>query len=456
MRFPQLWKREEATSGETALAETRVYTPVEKVHADLTAPDVPEDRMATAAEIRDISAAMNWSNWSSGTHTPAGSQSALRFSAAWAAVNILCQDVSKLPLNLYRKRPGGGRDLVTNHPVARLLKRPNPWQTRLEFVRQLVLSMLLDGNGYALIERDGAARPVALIPVLPHRCQALQNEVTLELFYRLGGVSRPIDQRPVVPGADMIHVRWLSVDGIIGLSALTAARVGIETGLTMEGHARDLFKNGARPSGILSVPKRLTKDAAERIKAAWQAAYGSGNAGRTAVLEEGAEWKGLTFSSVDAQFLEQRKFSVTEIARIFRIPPHMLADLEKATFNNVEQSQAAYYRDTLMPILELLEASLSLAFDLSDDMVLEFEVDRLLRADTRARYETHRIAREWGLKTGNEIRIEEGMNPTEGGEILFAPLNMGDARNPQKREEPAPTEDEIRAAVKSAFEGTNK
>ena len=218
--------------------------------------------------------------------------------------------------------------------------------------------------------------------------------------------------------------KGLTFDGRVGLSPLAQMRTTIGNAIAGEKLSGYMMANGASPSGVLVHPKTLSDTAARRLEKSWaERQAGPANAGKTPVLEEGMEWKAVGMSSVDAQFLEQRKFSIEEIARAFRVPLSMIGMLDRMTNNNASEAARSYYDQSLMPVLEAFEAEYSRAFDLPEDIFVEFDVNRLLRANFKARQEGNRMQVMGGAMSPNEWRLEEGRNPTAGGDVFARPLN---------------------------------
>lgn len=357
------------------------------------------------------------------------SGTAMQVTAVWACVQAISQDVAKVTPHLKRRLPDGGAVEVTNHPLARILTRPNKWQTWLEFCQFMVVNKLLRGNAYAVILRTGGQLS-GLVPVRA-------DEVTIyetadgEIFYDVSPSNEFI--RAMIGGSrrlhseDVHHVRGMSMDGIYGLSPISYARECVGLALATERHGARLFGNGARPSGVLTVPGTLSAEAAERLKDSWNRAQsGVENAHKTAVLEEGTEFKPLSMTSEDAQFLETRKFQVVEICRIFRVPPHKIAHLEDATFSNIEHQNLDYYNDCLMHHFEAIEAAMARDLLRDPSLFVEFDVMRLLRGDAAARFEAYATGRNWGIFSVDEIRAREGLNPLPDGRgrEYLRPLNM--------------------------------
>lgn len=362
--------------------------------------------------------------------TPA---TAMNCAAVLAAVNVISQDIAKLPLLIYRRLPGGGREVATDHPLYPILARkPNPYQSRFTFREQQQAHLLLRGNAYLLKVFNARGRLTALIPLNPDRVaiwvgmgepyyEALRSVGMIESHY-LQGLPARLSQQQV------LHVPGLSLDGVGGVSVISYARETIGLALATEQYGAKLFGQGARPSGTLTHPGKLSPEGASRLRDSWSSAYsGIANAGKVAVLEEGMKFEALALSNEDAQFLGSRQFSIVEIARIFRLPPHKLMDLGRATWSNIEQMSMEYVNDSLMPWLERWEAALEdgLLDDRErEDYFIEHDISRLLRGDSTSRSNYIKSLFYTGALTVNEVRSLEGRNPVEGGERRYIPVNM--------------------------------
>ena len=348
---------------------------------------------------------------------------AMRQPAVWACVRVIAEDVASLPVKLYQSKGNDEREELRDHPVSNLLRmQPNAEMTPFTFIETMTSHVLLYGNAYAEIERNGAGVPVALWPLLPERVavRLLNGEVVYE--YNPGGNATMLSSDKV------IHLRGLGSDGVVGYSPIAYARetVGMSRALEKSGGA--FFANSSRPSGVLSHPGRLTEDAMRRLRQSWESLHtGAGNAGRAAILEEGMEWKATSVPHDDAQWLEARQFALQDIARIYRVPPHMIGDLSHATFSNIESQQIAYLQHTLMPWLRRWEQELTrklITFPREGGLYLEFLADGVLRGNTSERYGAYKVARETGWMSVNEIRKRENMNPIDGGDEYIQPLNF--------------------------------
>jgi len=356
---------------------------------------------------------------------------ALNSSAVFAAVRLLSEAVASLPLHTYERQEDGKRR-ATEHPVSSILSsRPNDYMSSYGLRETMMGHCLMWGNGYCEIVRDGAGNPTALLPITPERVKIEINDV--------GQVVYVIDEQLKLSADDVLHVAGGGYDGIQGRSIITLASESIAVGMAAERFGGSFFQNGARLGGVLEHPGKMSKEASDRLRESWRAAHaGAQRAGSTALLEEGLKWSQLSISQNDAQFLETRRFQVEEIARWFGIPQHMIGSMEGATFSNIEHQQIEFVTHTLRPWLVRWEQEIKRKLFIDEVYYAEFQVSGLLRGDTRARYESYRIARESGWMSVNEIRTLEGMNAVDGGDQYIQPLNMATvADEPADETEPA-------------------
>lgn len=276
---------------------------------------------------------------------------ALRVPAVACAVRVIAEAVACLPLSLYRKGTDGSREEATSHPVHALLSGQwNDWTGAFDGLYAGTIDALCRDTGALIFVNRVDGSPRELIRLKPGAWSVDRDLATDEPTFRT------VDR--ILPTTDCINVRAF---GSTDRAPLTLAREAIAVALLMEQHAGKLFGNGARPSGVLKVPGKLSESAAGRIRASWEKAHGAENAGRTAVLEEGTDWQALSLTSVDAQFLELRQFQILEIARAFRVPPHMVFDLGRATWSNVESLGREFLVFCLQPMLRAWESALTRA-----------------------------------------------------------------------------------------------
>ena len=368
---------------------------------------------------------------SSGTGVPMTPLASLQSSTVYACVKCLAEDIAKLPVTIRRRLPLGGFELDHRHPLNRLLRKPNRWQTAIDFWRYVVTSLVLRGNGYAAVLRDGAGNPRSLVPLNPDRVSVMISPKGW-LFYI---VSHPlVGDGITIHQDDMLHLRGMSLDGgATGVSPITFAQDAVGLALATQRHGTKLFRNGAQIGGVLYTDQVLSKEAAERVAQSWSAAYsGVENAHKTAVLEQGLKFEKVTMTSEDAQFLETRKYTSIDICSLFRVPPHKVMNLDRATFSNIEDQGQSYIDDALMPIGVSAEQGMDDVLLFEDEratLSLAFEFDALLRGNMVARYTAHGIGIDKGFKTPDEARVQERMIPRGGAadQLRFALNSAPDA-----------------------------
>ncbi|MHC1788523.1 phage portal protein [Solidesulfovibrio sp.] len=374
-----------------------------------------------------------WGGGSTGSGISVGPENAMQCATVMACCRILAEDVAKLPVGIYKTDAAGKSVIAKEHALYKLLRRPNAWQTHVDFFEQMMFGLLLWGNAYTVILRDGRGRPTQLVPIRPNQVTIMVAPEDGSLFYQVARSNEHdmavLRSQPItIPARDVLHVKCLNTGGLLGMSVLAGAREAIGLAMATEAHGANLFRNGARPSGILEHPQTLSEGAGGRLRKQWDDMYsGTNNTGKTIVLEEGMAYKTLSMNSVDAEWLESRKFQVEEIARCFRVPLHMLQHMEKSTTAGagLEQQTRAYYDQTLMPYLERIEAAFDCFFDLQEGgFSIEFDTWTLLRADIKTRFEVYARGRQWGIYSANDCRRREGDNPIENGDIYMAPVNM--------------------------------
>lgn len=373
-----------------------------------------------------------------------GPTSSMGEATVYACVTYLSDDIAKVPIKIYRES-SKSRTLQRNHPLSRVLNKvPNSWQSAFEWKQYVMQSMLLYGDAFNLIVRNGRTQIEELVPIHPNRVEIFEAPDG-ELFYMIASSSNfengktsnalPMyEERMAIPARYIWHLRWQAKgSGVYGASPIEMQREAVGNALAQQEFTGRMMSNDARPSGILKHPGKVKAEVAKRLKKAWNDAYQStSNAAKMAVLEEGMEFQALSMNAVDAQFIEQRKYSMNEIGRIFRVPPTKLMDMTRATYSNSEQENLAYVTDTLMPVYERWESSIcrNLFSDKEQtNLLAEFDVERLLRGDTKARYDAYGAGRQWGVLSANEARRKEGLNPVQGGDMLLQPLNMTAAGN---------------------------
>ena len=360
-------------------------------------------------------------------------RSAMQMTAVYSCVRILAEAVAGLPLHLYRYKEDGGKEKALDHPLYLLLHdEPNPEMSSFVFRETLMTHLLLWGNAYAQIIRNGKGEVIALYPLMPNR-MVVDRDIHGQLYYQY---TRSTEEAPTMKGvtvnlppSDVLHIPGLGFDGLVGYSPIAMAKNAIGMAIACEEYGAKFFANGAAPGGVLEHPGTI-KDP-QRVRESWQSTFGgSGNSNKIAVLEEGMKYTPIGISPEQAQFLETRKFQINEIARIFRVPPHMVGDLEKSSFSNIEQQSLEFVKYTLEPWLVRWEQSIQrilLSPEEKKSYFAKFNVEGLLRGDYASRMTGYATARQNGWMSANDIRELENMDripAEEGGDLYLINGNM--------------------------------
>jgi HK97 family phage portal protein len=360
-------------------------------------------------------------------------RSAMQMTAVYSCVRILAEAVAGLPLNLYRYTEDGGKEKAIDHPLYLLLHdEPNPEMSSFVFRETLMTHLLLWGNAYAQVIRNGKGEVVALYPLMPNK-MTVDRDDRGQLYYTYQRSNdeavRSKDQTVTLRPSDVLHIPGLGFDGLVGYSPIAMAKNAIGMAIACEEYGAKFFANGASPSGVLEHPGTL-KDP-QRVRESWHSTFGgSANANKVAVLEEGMKYTPIGISPEQAQFLETRKFQVNEIARIFRVPPHMVGDLEKSSFSNIEQQSLEFVKYTLDPWVTRWEQSIQRSLLTQDEKsryFVKFNVEGLLRGDYQSRMNGYAIGRQNGWMSANDIRELENLDripAEEGGDLYLINGNM--------------------------------
>lgn len=382
-------------------------------------------------------------------------ENALGLSAVWACVRVISESLAMLPMDVVQKA-NGRRQQLDDHVVSWLLNMtPDGELTGFSFREHLVAHTLLWGNGYAEIRRDPVDRPAALSLITPDRVRALRDDAG-RLYYQIQQAGEGTYD---LPARDMVHIRGLGWDGSQGYSVVSQAQQSLGLSAAMETFGASFFGNGTHPAGVLTTDVKLTGEQIAQMRAEWESVHqGAGRSNKTAILGGGLKWEPLTMPLQDAQFLEGRRFQVLEVARWFRVPPHLLAELDRATHTNIEQEQLAFVTHCLMPWAVRLETEINVKLfgrNQQGRQSVKHNFGALLRGDLKSRYEAYQIARQNGWMNADEIRELEDRNPLpEGeGEQYIVPGNTAlmeelearaerTANPPQPAAAPAPSPDE--------------
>lgn len=390
-----------------------------------------------------VSAAPVFYFGTSGSGKSVTAQTAIQLSTVYACVRVISETVASLPLGVYEATNDGNLK-AGDHPLYRLIHdEPNAEMTSFVFREVMLAHLLLYGNSYSQIIRSGKNTVVGLYPLLPdHMDVDRDSKGNLTYTYTTSD-----GKTVVIKPQDILHIPGLGFDGIIGYSPIALEKNAIGLGIASEEYGSKFFSNGARPSGILTHPNTVKNPKA--VRESWNSAYGgSSNSNRVAILEEGMTFTPLSIPNNEAQFLETRKFQVDEICRIFRVPPHLVGNLEHATFSNIEHQSIDFAVHTIRPWLVRIEQSMNRALFTDQEkgrFYVQFNIDGLMRGDYKSRMEGYAIARQNGWMSANDIRALENLNPIpkeEGGDAYLVNGNMipiTTAMNAQTLAEPTQT-----------------
>lgn len=368
----------------------------------------------------------------SGKHV--NERSAMQMTAVYACVRILSESIASLPVHLYQNETEGSKVRAVKHPLYRILHdEPNPEMTSFVFRETLMTHLLLWGNAYSQIIRNGKGEVIGLYPLMPNR-MTVDRDSNGQIIYQYQmqdsdahtGKTGNVTLKP----SDVLHIPGLGFDGLVGYSPIAMAKNAIGLSIATEEYGARFFANGATPGGILEFPGTVKNP--ESIRESWNKGFSGNNAHKVAILEEGMKYTPISISPEQAQFLETRKFQIDEIARIFRVPPHMVGDLEKSSFSNIEQQSLEFVKYTLEPWIIRWEQSLNRAL-LSEteksDYFVKFNVDGLLRGDYQSRMNGYAIGIQNGFMSPNDVRTLECLDliPDElGGNKYMCNGNMID------------------------------
>lgn len=375
---------------------------------------------------------------SAGTYV--NERNAMQTAAVYACVRVIAEAVASLPLHVY-KYDGDGQKIAPDHSLYKVLHNiPNPEMTSFVFRETLMSHVLLWGNAYAEIRRDGGGRVRALYPLAPDKID-VNRDKSGEIYYTYWRDSdeRRKDERSggvIFRREEILHIPGLSFDGLVGYSPISLAKNSVGLSVAAEDYGAAFFSNGASPSGVLEHPSNLGDDGIGKIRDAWDVIHrGARNSGKVAILEDGLKYHTIAIPPEQAQFLETRKFQINEICRIFRVPPHMIGDLEKSSFSNIEQQSLEFVKYTLDPWVSRWEQALWQSLILPSEQerfFIKFNVDGLLRGDYETRMKGYAIGIQNGFLSPNDCRRLENMNeiPDEqGGNKYMVNGNMVSLEN---------------------------
>ena len=348
-------------------------------------------------------------------------KTALTFTSVWAAIRLLSESVSSLPISVYKRQPNGNNVEALDDSLTTLLKyKPNQYQNKITFFEKIMMDLCVNGNSYVYIERNRATRPVALYPMNYDDINIIEKDNLVFYEDKNSGDLHDAD--------NILHFTGLTTNGIKGLSPIDQCAKAIGWGMAIEEYGNTFFKNGAKLSGTLSTDRSLSETAIDRLRNSFNNTYSKlSGSNQTAILEEGLTFKPISISPEQAQFLASRTFSIEEVCRIWNIPPHMLGDLSKSSFNNIEMQSQEFVTYTLMPYLTRIEMEINLKLVKTNEIgkkFAKFNVSGLLRGNVKDRADYYKTAIVNGWMSINEVRALENMNTIDDGDKHFMQLNM--------------------------------
>lgn len=379
-----------------------------------------------------------------GTPHTVTADASLRLTAVFACVRVISESFSTLPFNLYTEADNGSKTAVRDHWLYRLFsRRPNSFQNPMEFRETMTATLALRGNAFAEIVTNAVGEVTDLIPLHP---DCVTIEMTGENEWRYLVRAQDSTERRLDRGS-VFHLRGMSLDGIVGISPIQAARAAVASGLSAQDYALKFFQNDATPSGgwIEFAGRFSSEEDKKKFRASWQTSQTGRNRHKTAVLENGMKYHSIGLTNRDAQFVESRKYSRGEIATLFRVPPHMIGDLERATFSNIEQMALEFVTYSLMPWIVRWEEAIRCHFIPDDpaskdyNLQVRFPPTALLRGDISARTAYYATGINAGWLTRNEARVDDDRNPLDGLDEPLRPANLLEEDEVEAQEaEPAP------------------
>jgi HK97 family phage portal protein len=371
----------------------------------------------------------------------------LTFSAVFACVRLITSDIGKMPILLKQRQPSGIWRETTSPNYSPVLRKPNGLQTRIKFIEQWVTSKLIHGNAYIIKTRDRAGRVVRLQVLDPYRVETLISE-SGEAFYRLRQDRTTQTGDVTVPATEIIHdVHVTPEHPLIGVSPIGACGLTAMQGMNIQRNSEKFFSNMALPSGMLTAPGPIADSTAERLKQYWHENFSGKNVGKIAVAGDGLKFEGFTMSAVDAQLIDQLKWTAEDVCRAFGVPGYKIGVGTLPTYNNMSALNQSYYNDTLQELIECIELLLDEGLEMPETYRTELDLETLLRMDAQSRYETYEKALKSGWKSPNEVRAHEEYEPVEGGEEPIMqqqnwPLSVLAQRAPPDTAPPPPAVDE--------------
>lgn len=373
---------------------------------------------------------LDWLHGGSGAKSSSGiavSQLRAMRDVTWmAGISIRALDLAKCPLHVYRTTPDGGQEIITGHAVERLLQEPC-WLNKLEFVELMQSAYLNKGNAFAAIKRNGRAQPIALIPI-EHAEVRTTSDGELYYYWTTSNQHQAAVLSPFpnpIPAADVFHLKWMSFDGLCGLSRLGLARDAIGLSLALEEYSARLFAQGTRPGGVFETDKKMNDDSYKRFMARLAVHRGSEGSGQDLVLEEGLKWKLQAMTSVESQTIEARRLQIEQIATALDMPQHRLGIQPAGGATEINQAHQMYLNNTISGDAERWESKLNQIFGFDGvNTFVEFDLDYFNRADLKTRMESYRIGIAGSVYKVNEVRHKEGYGSVPHGDVVLQPANV--------------------------------
>ena len=359
------------------------------------------------------------------------------FSAVYACTTVISGDIAKLPMQVFRVDLNtGARTPQRADYYTQLMRHPNDYQTAADFMQLFMLSALLQGNAYAFVRRNGRGEVSEMHILDPRTTRPYIEPQSGAIFYRCAGHELAgLEPDAMIPERNIIHHRLplLPAFPLVGVTPIFAAAASSAVGLHILRNSQTFFGNSSRPAGTLTAPGKISKETAQRLKEDWDNNYSGPRYGKTAVLPEGLKWEPLTITAQDAQLIEQLRWSVEDVARVFRVPLFMLGDTQRATYSKVEQLNRTYLSGCLSYHIEALEQRFARAFEFPPTFELKFDLSALLRAEIDIRFTAYQTALASAWTTINEVRAQEGLSPVDGGDephiqMQYVPLSQAGTR----------------------------
>ena len=387
--------------------------------------------------------------WQMNRNHPHAGLELVAFSAVYACVNVISSDVAKLPIQIFKvDQSNGARTLQRSDYYSMLFRTPNEYQTHSDLLYAFVQSYLLQGNAYCYAgKRNGRGETTELHVLNPYRVKALIASDGSVFYECAEDFLAGLAPNTIVPERDMIHHRLPLVPGfpLVGVTPIFAAAASSAVGIQILRDSQQFFANSARPSGLLQSTINLGDEQKRKAKEEWDIAYRGREYGKVAILPNGLDWKPITITAQDAQLIEQLRWSVEDVARVFRVPTFMLGDVSKVTYRNSEQLARAYLTGCLAGHIEALEERFERAFQFPPNFEIKFDLTQLLRTEIDVRFTAYQQALNAGWQSINEVRAQEGLEPVPGGEeprvqMQYVPLSSANEVEPATPStSPAPT-----------------